>query len=61
MSRFGVNLFLKILIDKFFSLIFLIIASLVLIISALTIYIEDGFPILFKQNRTGWDGKIRNL
>ena len=58
MSRFyGVNLFLKILIDKFFSLIFLIIASPVLIISALAIYIEDGFPILFKQNRTGWDGR----
>ena len=58
MSRFyGVNLFLKILIDKFLSLIFLIIALPVLIISALVIYIEDGFPILFKQNRTGWDGR----
>ena len=58
MSRFyGVNLFLKILIDKFFSLIFLIISSPVLILSALVIYIEDGFPILFKQNRTGWDGR----
>ena len=58
MSRFyGVNLFLKILIDKFLSLIFLILASPILIISALAIYIEDGFPILFKQNRTGWDGR----
>ena len=58
MSRFyGVNLFLKILIDKFFSLIFLLIASPLLIFSALAIYIEDGFPILFTQNRTGWDGR----
>ena len=58
MSRFyGVNLFLKILIDKFLSLIFLILVSPILIISALAIYIEDGFPILFKQNRTGWDGR----
>ena len=58
MSRFyGINLFFKILIDKFFSLIFLIIASPVLIFSALAIYIEDGFPILFTQNRTGWDGR----
>ena len=58
MSRFyGVNLFLKILIDKFLSLIFLLIASPVLIFSALAIYIEDGFPILFTQNRTGWDGR----
>ena len=57
MSRFyGVNLFLKILIDKFLSLI-LLIASPVLIFSALAIYIEDGFPILFTQNRTGWDGR----
>ncbi len=58
MSRFyGVNLFLKILIDKFFSLIFLLIASPLLIFSALAIYIEDGLPILFTQNRTGWDGR----
>ena len=58
MSRFyGVNLFLKILIDKFLSLIFLILVSPILIISALAIYIEDGFPILFEQNRTGWDGR----
>ena len=58
MSRFyGVNLFLKILIDKFFSLIFLIIASPILIFSAVAIYIEDGYPILFTQNRTGWDGR----
>ena len=58
MSRFyGVNLFLKILIDKLLSLIFLIIASPVLILSAVAIYIEDGFPILFTQNRTGWDGR----
>lgn len=58
MSRFyGVNLFLKILIDKFLSLIFLVMASPILIFSAIAIYIEDGYPILFTQNRTGWDGR----
>ena len=58
MSRFyGVNLFLKILIDKFLSLIFLIMASPILIFSAIAIYIEDGYPIMFTQNRTGWDGR----
>ena len=57
-SRFyGVNLFIKILIDKIFSLIFLIIASPILFISTIAIYLEDGFPILFTQNRTGWDGR----
>ena len=58
MSRFyGVNLFLKILMDKILSLVFLLIASPVLILSTLAIYFEDGFPILFTQNRTGWDGR----
>ena len=58
MSRFyGINLFLKILIDKFLAIIFLLITSPVLLFSAILIYIEDGFPILFTQNRTGWDGR----
>ena len=58
MSRFyGVNLFLKILMDKILSLVFLIISSPILISSALAIYFEDGLPILFTQNRTGWDGR----
>jgi len=57
-SRFyGVNLFIKILIDKIFSIIFLIIASPILLISGIAIYFEDGFPLLFTQNRTGWDGR----
>ena len=57
-SRFyGVNLFIKILIDKIFSIIFLIISSPILLISSISIYLEDGFPILFTQNRTGWDGR----
>ena len=58
MSRFyGVNLFIKILIDKLFAFIFLIISAPILLISIISIYIEDGFPILFTQNRTGWDGR----
>jgi len=57
-SRFyGISLFVKILIDKIFSIIFLIISSPILLISAIFVYMEDGFPILFTQNRTGWDGR----
>jgi len=57
-SRFyGINLFIKILIDKILSIIFIIIASPLLLFSSLAIYIEDGYPILFTQNRTGWDGR----
>ena len=54
---FGINLFLKILIDKILALFFLIIVSPILIISLIAIYFEDGFPLLFTQNRTGWDGR----
>ena len=57
-SRFyGVNLFIKILIDKVFSIVFLIISSPILLFSCIAIYLEDGFPIFFTQNRTGWDGR----
>ena len=57
-SRFyGVNLFLKIIIDKILSIFFLILTSPFLLLSILAIYIEDGFPLLFTQNRTGWDGR----
>ena len=54
---FGVNLFLKLFFDKIFSLFFLIIAFPIIVLSSLAIYIEDGFPIIFSQNRTGWDGR----
>jgi len=58
MSRFyGINLFLKILIDKILSIFFLILALPILIISIMGIFIEDGFPVIFTQNRTGWDGR----
>ena len=57
-SRFyGINLFLKIIIDKIFSIFFLFLASPLLLISIIAIYVEDGFPIFFTQNRTGWDGR----
>ena len=57
-SRFyGLSLFLKILIDKILSILFLLLASPILALSSLLIYFEDGSPILFTQNRTGWDGR----
>jgi len=54
---FGINLFLKILFDKILSIIFIIISSPIIILSMFLIYIEDGFPLIFTQNRTGWDGR----
>ena len=67
-SRFyGFNLFIKILLDKILSLFFLIILSPVFIFSLIFVYLEDGYPLFFTQDRTGWDGrrfkifKIRSL
>ena len=54
---YGPNLFLKICIDKFLSVIFLILASPLLLICSILILIEDGFPLIFTQDRTGWDGR----
>ena len=54
---YGPNLLLKILIDKFFSLIFIILASPILLVCSIFIVLEDGFPLLFTQDRTGWDGR----
>ena len=57
-SRFyGVKFFIKILLDKVLSLVFIILALPVIIIFSILIYLEDGFPIFFKQERTGWDGR----
>jgi len=54
---YGPNLLLKIFLDKFLSVIFITLASPILLISSLLIFLEDGFPILFTQDRTGWDGR----
>ena len=64
---YGLNLFIKILVDKILSLLFLIILSPIFILSLLLLYLEDGYPLFFTQDRTGWDGrrfkifKIRSL
>jgi exopolysaccharide biosynthesis polyprenyl glycosylphosphotransferase len=57
-SKFcGPNLLLKIFFDKIFSIIFLILACPILIVSSILIFLEDGLPIIFTQDRTGWDGR----
>ena len=57
-SRFyGLSFLLKIIIDKILAVIFILLFSPLMIIASLIIFLEDGFPILFIQNRTGWDGR----
>jgi len=57
-SRFyGFNLFIKIFLDKIFSIIFLLLFSPIFILAIIFILIEDGFPILFSEESPGWDGR----
>jgi len=57
-SRFyGFNLFIKIFLDKIFSIIFLLLLSPIFILAIIFILIEDGFPILFSEESPGWDGR----
>ena len=57
-SRFyGLRLFIKVLLDKIFSIIFLLLLSPIFILSMIFILIEDGFPILFSEESPGWDGR----
>ena len=54
---YGMNLLIKNILDKLLSLFFIILLSPLLIIVSMLILLEDGFPIIFKQKRKGWDGK----
>ncbi len=54
---YGPNLLLKIFIDKIFSLVFIILSLPILLLCSILIILEDGFPLLFTQDRTGWDGR----
>ena len=58
---YGTNFLIKNLMDKFFSLIFLLISAPIIIIFSIFILVEDGFPIFFIQKRTGWDGRSFNI
>jgi exopolysaccharide biosynthesis polyprenyl glycosylphosphotransferase len=54
---YGINFLIKILLDKILSLFFITILSPVLLICLILIYLEDGYPLIFFQDRTGWDGR----
>ena len=57
-SRFyGFDLFIKIFLDKIFSILFLLLLSPIFILAVIFILIEDGFPILFSEESPGWDGR----
>jgi len=54
---YGTNFLIKNLIDRLLSIFFLILSVPIIILASILIVFQDGFPILFKQKRTGWDGR----
>jgi exopolysaccharide biosynthesis polyprenyl glycosylphosphotransferase len=58
---YGTSFLIKNIIDKILSIIFLIITFPIILIFSIFILIENGFPIFFKQKRTGWDGRTFNI
>ena len=58
---YGTSFLIKSLMDKILALFFLTISLPILLIFSIAIFFEDGFPLLFKQKRTGWDGKSFNI
>ena len=57
----GTGLLIKNLLDKILALFFLTLTLPLIIIASILILLTDGFPIIFKQIRTGWDGKSFNI
>jgi putative colanic acid biosynthesis UDP-glucose lipid carrier transferase len=54
---YGTNFLIKNVMDRLLSLFFLILSIPIIIIASIFIFLQDGFPIFFKQKRTGWDGR----
>ena len=58
---YGFNLFIKIIFDKIFSIIFLLLLSPIFFLTMVCIFIEDGFPLFSFEESTGWDGRRFNV
>ncbi len=58
---YGTDFFIKNLLDRVLSLVFLALSFPIILVSSIFILLNDGFPIFFKQKRTGWDGRSFNI
>jgi len=54
---YGLSLFIKLFLDKVFTILFLLILSPIFILAIILIFIEDGFPIFSTEESAGWDGR----
>lgn len=57
LSKKRISIFLKRLFDIFFSLLFILVFSPVYLIIALIVLIDDGYPIIYKQERVTTNAK----
>jgi len=57
-SMFGVNRVVKAIEDRSFALIIILLISPLLLLIAISIKLSSKGPIIFKQMRHGWDGKL---
>ncbi len=53
----GMRLLLKSVVDKFLSVLILLMIFPILIVVALAVKLDSPGPIFFRQNRAGWSGK----
>ena len=58
---YGLSLFIKLILDKIFTILFLLLLFPVFILAIILILIEDGFPIFTSVESAGWDGRRFNL
>ena len=58
---YGLSLFIKLILDKIFTIIFLLFLFPMFILAIILILIEDGFPIFTSVESAGWDGRRFNL
>ena len=54
----GTSLALKVIEDRILSVFILILITPVLFITAIAIKLDSPGPVFFRQDRTGWDGRI---
>lgn len=52
---------LKEIEDRSLALILIILLSPLMLVTAILIKLESRGPVIFKQNRTGWDGKVFHI
>ena len=58
---YGLSLLIKLFLDKIISILFLLLISPIFVLVTICIYIEDGFPIFFSEESSGWDGRRFNV